>query len=83
MLAEKLAEVELVREFAGCAPVLLLDDVMSELDARRRSALTAFVDRGTQTFITTTNLGYFSQDLLEQAQVVHLPIEGTRHRYQG
>ena len=81
VLAEKLAEVELVREFTGNAPVLLLDDVMSELDARRRDALTAFIDRSTQTFITTTNLGYFSQGLLEQAQVIELPIEGTKRQY--
>lgn len=81
VLAEKLAEVELVREFTGNAPVLLLDDVMSELDARRRDALTSFIDRSTQTFITTTNLGYFSQGLLEQAQVIELPIEGTKREY--
>lgn len=81
VLAEKLAEVELVREFTGTAPVLLLDDVMSELDVTRRDALTEFIDRSTQTFITTTNLGYFSQELLGQAQVVNLPIEGTRRQY--
>lgn len=81
VLAEKLAEVELVREFTGTAPVLLLDDVMSELDARRRDALTEFIDRSTQTFVTTTNLGYFSSELLEQAQVIELPIAGTRREY--
>lgn len=81
VLAWKLAEVELVREFAGTDPVLLLDDVMSELDAARRSALTSFIEGSTQAFITTTNLGYFSSELLEQAHVVELPIEGTRHSY--
>lgn len=81
VLAWKLAEVELVREFAGTDPVLLLDDVMSELDATRRNALTAFIEGSTQAFITTTNLGYFSPELLAQAQVVELPIEGTRHSY--
>lgn len=81
VLAWKLAEVELVREFTGADPVLLLDDVMSELDASRRDALTDFIDRSTQTFITTTNLGYFSPELLGQAQVIELPIQGTKHRY--
>ena len=78
VLAWKLAEVELVREFAGTDPVLLLDDVMSELDAARRDALTSFIEGITQAFITTTNLGYFSAELLEQAHVIELPIEGTR-----
>lgn len=81
VLAFKLAEVEVVREMTGSAPVLLLDDVMSELDGTRRDALTDFIKQGAQTFITTTNLGYFSEELLEDAQVVKLPIEGTRHVY--
>ena len=81
VLALKMAEVLLAEEVVGSRPLLLLDDVMSELDARRRDALTAFIDRSTQTFITTTNLGYFSQGLLEQAQVIELPIEGTKRQY--
>ena len=81
VLAWKLAEVELVREISGADPVLLLDDVMSELDANRRDALTEFIDRSTQTFVTTTNLGYFSDELLQRAQVIHLPIEGTKREY--
>ena len=81
VLAWKLAEVELVREFGGTDPVLLLDDVMSELDAARRDALTSFVDKSAQTFITTTNLGYFSDELIEQAQIIEVPIEGSRLKY--
>lgn len=81
VLAWKLAEVELVRELAGTDPVLLLDDVMSELDAARRDALTSFIEGSTQAFITTTNLGYFSPELLAAAQVVELPLPGTRHEY--
>ena len=78
VLVEKLAEVELVREMLGQEPVLLLDDVMSELDAAHRASLTWFMEQSAQTFVTTTNLGYFSEDLIESAQVVKLPIENTR-----
>ena len=69
-LALKMAEVELAEEILGECPVLLLDDVMSELDERRRAAVVDFVDKGIQTLITTTNLGYFSDDILESAEVV-------------
>lgn len=69
-LALKMAEVELAEEILGERPVLLLDDVMSELDERRRAAVVDFVGRGIQTLITTTNLGYFSHDILEYAEVV-------------
>lgn len=81
VLSWKLAEVELVHEIAGVKPVLLLDDVMSELDAAHREALTWFIEQSAQTLITTTNLGYFSQALLDQAKIVEVPVEGTRYSY--
>ena len=71
-LAWKLAEVSVVTDIAGQPPVLLLDDVMSELDESRRHALAAFVGKAAQTFVTTTNLGYFEAGLIERAKVVKL-----------
>ena len=81
VLALKLAAVELVNEMMQEEPVLLLDDVMSELDEKHRIALTGFLERGAQAFITTTNLGYFSEELLKRAKVVNVPIQGTRYEY--
>ena len=69
-LALKMAEVELAAEILGSTPLLLLDDVMSELDEARREAAMGFVSGGIQTVITTTNLGYFSPALLDSAEVV-------------
>ena len=54
-------------------PVLLLDDVMSEIDATRRAGLMRWIGQATQTFITTANLEYFSVDMLSDARVIHLP----------
>ena len=51
-------------------PLLLLDDVMSELDVDRRSALVALVRTGGQTVITTTDLRYFTQKSWNVATVV-------------
>ena len=70
VLALKMAEVELSAEVLGEQPLLLLDDVMSELDEARRNAVIRFVQRGIQTVITTTNLGYFSPELLDASRVV-------------
>jgi DNA replication and repair protein RecF len=61
-----------VEQLTGGEAVLLLDDVMSELDAERRRALTAEVGSRVQTFITTTNTGYFDSDLLSRALVVSI-----------
>ena len=59
-LALKLAELDFLREGVGEYPVLLLDDVMSELDAGRRKELLAFLKREEiQTLITATDRAYF------------------------
>ena len=70
VLAWKMAEVELAEEILGARPLLLLDDVMSELDERRRAAVVSCVQEGIQTVVTTTNLGYFPPDLLAASEVV-------------
>ena len=70
VLAWKMAEVEIAREVLGEQPLLLLDDVMSELDEHRRAAMTRFVQGGIQTVVTTTNLAYFPHELLESAEVI-------------
>ena len=70
VLAIKMAEVEVARDIVGQAPLLLLDDVMSELDERRRESVAAFSGHGVQTIVTTTNLGYFSQAMRDEAEVI-------------
>lgn len=71
-LAWKLAEVEVVKDITGSYPILLLDDVMSELDESRRQALASITLSSIQTVITTANKGYFSNELLEKALLVEI-----------
>ena len=55
-LALKLAELELIRHLTGRDPIVLLDDVTSELDDKRtKYLLEVLQDLSTQTFITTTD----------------------------
>lgn len=72
VLSFKLAEVSIIQEMLDQKPVLLLDDVMSELDAERRDALVGFISGDIQTFITTTNLQYFTDEMLSHARIVEL-----------
>lgn len=72
VLAWKMAEVAVTRDILGRSPLLLLDDVMSELDADRRDAFLNFIQDEVQTVITTTNLGYFTDEVLGRAKVVHI-----------
>ena len=60
VLALKLSELEFIRSEAGEYPILLLDDVMSELDKDRRCQLLSFIQReNIQTLITATDEAYF------------------------
>lgn len=55
LLILKLAQLEYVRQEIDEFPVLLLDDVMSELDDQRRCQLLKFIDGKVQTFITVND----------------------------
>jgi DNA replication and repair protein RecF len=65
----KLAEAALVTRRTGERPVLLLDDVLSELDAERRAALLRQVAGGGQVIITSAEAGPFPPDLIASAMV--------------
>jgi len=65
----KLAELELIRSETEEEPILLLDDVMSELDEERRQYLMDAVHGDQQAIITTTDLDSFAPAFLRQATV--------------
>lgn len=56
VLAVKLALVDFIHHYKHRYPVLLLDDVLSELDADRQNNLLDYIQGKSQTFITTTNV---------------------------
>ncbi len=69
-LSLKLAERQLIEELVGEPPLLLLDDVLSDLDdARRRLLFDLTAQAGSQTFLSCTNLRAFSPAVLERAAV--------------
>jgi DNA replication and repair protein RecF len=71
-LSLKLAEVQAMTETTGSAPLLLLDDVMSELDAHRRATLLAALDDVDQAIITTTDWEDFTPEFRAAAQCMHV-----------
>lgn len=74
VLALKLAELKLIEEVVGEAPLLLLDDVLAELDLHRQNQLLEAIQDRFQTLITTTHLGSFDADWLHNSQI--LSVEG-------
>jgi DNA replication and repair protein RecF len=76
LLALLLAEREELAAERGSAPLLLLDDVMSELDATRRERLAALLRRDGQAVVTTTELAHVPG--AEEAEVVRIAVAGGR-----
>lgn len=66
-LALKLAEIEFIREAVGEAPILLLDDVLSELDASRQLHLLSAIQDRVQTFVTATGVEGVDHELVRHA----------------
>ncbi len=71
-LALKFAARDYVRWATGEDPILLFDDVMSELDSRRREYLAGYFLESTQAIISTTNLEYFESEILERANTIRI-----------
>jgi DNA replication and repair protein RecF len=67
ILAFKLAELDLLSEQDGRPPLLLLDDVFSELDPDRRSHLVRRIAELPQAFVTTTTLADLDPALVAAA----------------
>ena len=68
-LAVKLAEIHLVQEMVGESPVVLLDDVMAELDEKRRSHVFDLTCGQCQTFASATSLDQFSDEAIAEATI--------------
>jgi DNA replication and repair protein RecF len=68
-LSLKLAEVSLMQQSTGETPVLLLDDVMSELDAARRLQIIHLVDQAGQAILTTTDWADYDAGFLSRAKL--------------
>lgn len=78
VLSLKLAELHYLAEVTGEQPVLLLDDVMSELDPTRRERLLAALQPGPQALITAADLNDLPRSILERAAVFRVE-KGSIH----
>ncbi|MCI1882947.1 MAG: DNA replication/repair protein RecF [Sporolactobacillus sp.] len=71
-LSVKLAEIELIKHEVGEYPLLLLDDVLSELDDIRKTHLLGAFRQKVQTFVTTTSVDGLDRKLLEGAALFRI-----------
>ena len=69
ILALKLSEVLIFKENDGDYPILLLDDIFSELDVEKRNRLVKYILDDVQTIITTTDIDMIDSSLVQKARV--------------
>ena len=81
VLALKLAEASYLREMRGQEPVILLDDVLSELDAARRGQVIGHAAQYHQTLITTADADSIFRQL--PTDTARFQVEGSRIRLLG
>lgn len=72
VLSLKIALIELIRTEIGEYPVLLLDDVLSELDQTRKNMLLDILNDKIQTFITTTSIDGIDHRIIKKAKKIYI-----------
>ncbi len=69
ILAYKLAEINIFKDELGITPVLLFDDIFSELDIKKKNRLLRYIQEGIQSIITTTDLKNINKKNLKDAYI--------------
>jgi len=72
VLAIKLAEINIIKEYKKTYPILLLDDVFSELDKKKKNNLLNYLLDDIQTIITTTDLNNVSKKIRDRAKLFEI-----------
>jgi len=75
VLALKLSLVDLFSKIKKDLPILLLDDVFSELDETRQNEIIKLIGKGIQAFITTTSISELDKRILKNANILNLNNE--------
>lgn len=69
IISLKLAEINIFKEEKEVNPILILDDLFSELDQQKINNILKFISEDIQTFVTTTDLKKVSKKLMENSKV--------------
>jgi len=72
VLALKLSEIEIFKKYKETTPILLLDDIFSELDDNKKNNLLKYISRDIQTIITTTDLNNLDSKLIKKSKLFNI-----------
>ena len=69
LLSLKMAEVQIFKNYTDMDPILLFDDIFSELDLLKRNNLVKYLLNTSQTIITTTDINNIDKILVDKANI--------------
>lgn len=72
VLIFKLSEIQIFEDYKKTKPILLLDDVFSELDNIKKNNLLSYINDSIQTIITTTDLDNLDKDLISNSNLIKI-----------
>lgn len=75
VIAYKIAELEIFNQIRGNYPILILDDLFSELDRFKINNILNLINKDIQTFITTTDIDKISKEILSESKLFEV-IDG-------
>lgn len=75
ILAMKLSEIKIFNDDYNIKPILLLDDLFSELDEKNRNSIFKSLDKDIQIFITTTDLKNIDKRIIKKSKIYNLNKE--------
>ncbi len=80
VLSFKLSEIDIFKEYSGENPVLLLDDIFSELDIKKRNRLLDYINKDIQSIITTTDLKSIRKKNIEESYIFEIKNKEVERR---
>jgi len=72
IIAYKLSLIELYKKILGHYPILILDDLFSELDKQKINNILNLIDDNIQTFITTTEIDKIGLNIIKKSKIFHI-----------
>ena len=72
VLTLKLSEIEIFKKYKKVTPILLLDDVFSELDKNKKNKLLKYIKGNIQTIITTTDLNLIDKKIIDRSKLIEI-----------
>ena len=72
ILSLKLSEIEIFYQYKNEKPILLLDDVFSELDEIKKKNLLSYINKDLQTIITTTEIETLDKELIKNSNLIKI-----------